>query len=220
MSVTLLESLKRVDGVLGCAAFDASGAVLAEEITPPYNQSMLAEAAESLREAFEVFTASSDTPAPTNLLLRGADGQLVVRNTDGVLVLGVAELRANLAMVNLAMNMVTTKLKAAAGAGTLKPAAPKPSFEARQSAQVLSPDEMRRSTVGRVVLKQVLTALQQRMGPAAKVVLHRALVKQGATASTLLRSQYARLIEDTAQAIPPGLKRSTFVSEVGGLITE
>lgn len=111
MNQELLGGLRQVPGVIGAAVFAETGECLHESLPPPYDVGLVASVLDQVYTAFDIFTASEQTLGECSLVLSGTDGQLVVRQVEGDVLFCITDPSTNMAMLNVAMNVVAARLK-------------------------------------------------------------------------------------------------------------
>ena len=216
----LLEQLTGVNGVTGAALFNSSGACVAHKLSPPYEPILLVEAVQELRSATEMFTYLDD--APFQGFVARLDSGVVVSRQSGdwmVLVLGSPALKT--AMLNVALSVVTLKLKQvgspAAMAGAASGSRPSVSMSLGSMGSSGSGAEAPPDAVGTTVMRALLKELSKQLGPFAKVILKQELGRMGLSARTVGRRHYDDLVKVLAKKIPEGEKKEQFIASVRDL---
>lgn len=225
MNEDLLYGLFQVNGVVACAAFDGSGSCISSSLKPPYEQVLVERSMQSARQALDVFKATDSNTQISHIILKGTDGSLVLRWEEEKLLVSVVRSETNMAMLNVAMNVVVAKLATL----ELPPPAPKipssfPSVVPDESAsswrslETSARDVRPVDVVDRAYVKAVLDGLRKYVGPAAKLVLKTELNKLGASVSTLSKQQFEVLVRALAARIPSKVKQDQFLREIGPLL--
>ncbi len=143
-----LHTLRDVDGVFGSFVMDGSGAVLARDLPDVFGESTLREAAERVLRLF--LLSESHGEAPEMLVLTFRDYRLLLRSA-GAHVLGViAENRANLPALRMAMTLLlrrfasptvpASEARAQLGSAPVLSRAPLPPTPAPPSVRASIPD--------------------------------------------------------------------------------
>jgi hypothetical protein len=183
-----------------------------------------------LRSALGVLSYLDDSSSAWGMFVVGyEEGYVIIRPIDETTtILVLASLTLNLAMLGIGFNVASLKLAqdrsgqhAAMGStsqsGRLgsQPAAPRGSTSLlSQSGGDAAPPP---NAVGPDVMNALLKLFAKQIGPFAKVILKEELTKIGATASTLVRSQYEDLVGMLVRRLPDSGKRKEFMTDVANL---
>jgi predicted regulator of Ras-like GTPase activity (Roadblock/LC7/MglB family) len=215
-----LATLSKADGVLGVAVFDDQGTCMVNDLPAPYEPILVSEVIRRLSVAFDVFT-SIEAGAVTSFSVDCEDGSVVLRRVDDCWVLALAHPKANMNMLNVAMNVVALNLsRGQPGSGTQR--ASRGSLDSLSGRFSLSQSMSRPGSetetppdaVDRSIVQQLLVIYTDYMGPAAKVVLKQQLATLGVTSRTLRRSQFADLVARLTATIPAAARQREFAGAV------
>jgi predicted regulator of Ras-like GTPase activity (Roadblock/LC7/MglB family) len=212
-----LASLTATEGVRGVIVFDAAGNCVANDLPPPYEPALMAEAAKRIALVFDVF-ASIDDGTVSSFSVNCEAGGLVLRYTPPHTLMALTTPNVNMNVLNVALNVVTLNLSRKQS-GTQQVSSRLPvDAGASHSSQLLSqsgdiPDQpVPPDAVDRRVLVQLLEVYRNFLGPAAKLVLKQQLNLLGVTSHTLRRSQFGDFVTRLAQKIPSVERQREFVT--------
>jgi predicted regulator of Ras-like GTPase activity (Roadblock/LC7/MglB family) len=213
-----LASLTATEGVRGVVVFDADGACVANDLPPPYEPALMAEAAKRISLVFDVF-ASIDDGGVIGFSANCDAGGIVLRYSAPHTVIALTTPNVNMNVLNVALNVVTLNL-ARRQSGTQPATAARSPAElvASHSSQMLSQSgeipeaQIPPDAVDRRVIVQLLEVYRNFMGPAAKLVLKQQLGALGVTSHTLRRSQFGDFVTRLAQKIPSVERQREFVT--------
>lgn len=214
------QTLSKTDGVVGVVVFDDHGGCLVSEMPAPYEPILLFEVLKRFWSAFAAFS-SLDNGAVTSFCLDCEEGSVVVRRVDHHWVLALTHSEVNMAMLNVAMNVVVLNMSRSGqpSSGTQRAArASSDSLSRSIITQSMSSDagdqEIPPDAVDRALLQQLVVIYQEYMGPAAKAVLKQQLAALGVTSRTLRRGQFGDLTARLASKIPVVDRQREFTSAV------
>lgn len=214
-----LASLTSTEGVRGVIVFDADGNCIANDLPPPYEPALMAEAAKRIALVFDVF-ASIDDGAVSSFSVHCDAGGVVLRHAPPHTVLALTTPNVNANVLNVALNVVILNLLRKQS-GTQLAAAPRPSqpdVAASHSSQLLSQSgdipeqQIPPDAVDRRLVVQLLDVYRNFLGPAAKLVLKQQLNLLGVTSYTLRRSQFGEFVTRLAQRIPSVERQQEFLA--------
>jgi len=213
-----LASLTATEGVRGVIVFDAAGTCVANDLPPPYEPALMAEAAKRIALVFDVF-ASIDDGAVSSFSVNCDAGGIVLRHTPPHTLIALTAPNVNVNVLNVALNVVTLNLARKQSGTHLQTSSRQPLDPvASHSSQLLSqsgdiPDQpIPPDAVDRRVLLQLLEVYRNFLGPAAKLMLKQQLGLLGVTSHTLRRSQFGDFVTRLAQKIPSPERQREFVA--------
>jgi len=228
----VLLGINAIPGVIGSAAFDSDDACLAHQVPAPYEQILMTQVMRELRSALGVLSYLDDSSSAWGMFVVGyEEGYIIIRPVDETTtILVLASLTLNLAMLGIGFNVASLKLAQERTGGQHAAAIGSTSQSGRLGSQSVAP---RGSTsllsqsggdtapppnaVGPDVMNALLKLFAKQIGPFAKVILKEELTKIGATASTLVRSQYEDLVGMLVRRLPDSGKRKEFMTDVANL---
>jgi len=212
-----LASLTATEGVRGVIVFDADGTCVANDLPPPYEPALMAEAAKRIALVFDVF-ASIDDGAINSFSTNCDAGGIVLRYSAPHTVIALTTPNVNMNVLNVALNVVTLNLSRKQS-GTQQATGRAPTeVVASHSSQMLSQSgdipeaQIPPDAVDRRVIVQLLDVYRNYMGPAAKLVLKQQLSALGVTSYSLRRSQFGDFVTRLAQRIPSVDRQREFVT--------
>ena len=216
-----LSTIVSTAGVNAAAIFDSAGECIASELPPPYEPILLADAMDKLNGAYDFFTAMGDDAAMSALSVRCDDGYLLLRKVGDLTTLVLAETKVNVAMLNVALNVLALNMsrrsKAPSAVGdSQRLSAPPLQGSMWSSPSATSPPPP--DAVGKAPIRDLLHMLQRLVGPAAKLVLKQELTKLGVSARTLRQGQWADLIDALGRRIADADKRRAFAEAAKQLV--
>jgi predicted regulator of Ras-like GTPase activity (Roadblock/LC7/MglB family) len=213
-----LASLTATEGVRGVIVFDASGTCVANDLPPPYEPALMAEAAKRIALVFDVF-ASIDDGSVNSFSVNCEAGGVVLRHAPPHTLIALTTPNVNMNVLNVALNVVTLNLARKQSGTQLQTSSRLPADPvASHSSQMLSqsgdiPDQpIPPDAVDRRVLLQLLEVYRNFLGPAAKLMLKQQLSLLGVTSHTLRRAQFGDFVTRLAQKIPSVERQREFVT--------
>lgn len=118
----ILEKLNVIDGVTGCAIFDANDQCLGHATLPVYEPILLTKVMNELREVFNLYR-SIDASATLNTFIASfEEGFLIVRWVNKYAILAMATPKVNTSMLNVGLNVAALKLASATPPEVSQPA--------------------------------------------------------------------------------------------------
>jgi predicted regulator of Ras-like GTPase activity (Roadblock/LC7/MglB family) len=215
-----LASLSKTEGVLGVVVFDDQGTCIANDLPTPYEPILISDVIRRLSNAFTVFSSIEDGEV-TSFSMDCEDGSMLLRRVDHLWLLALAHPKANMNMLNVAMNVVVLNLsRGQPGSGTQR--ASRSSIESLSGRFSLSQSmsspaievEVPQDAVDRSILQQLVVIYADYMGPAAKAVVKQQLAALGVTSRSLRRGQFGDLVARLTSKIPGAGRQREFAAAV------
>jgi predicted regulator of Ras-like GTPase activity (Roadblock/LC7/MglB family) len=213
-------TLSKTDGVVGVVVFDDNGGCVVNEMPAPYEPILLFEVLKRLWSAFATFS-SLDNGAVSSFCLDCEEGSVVLRRVDHHWVMALTHSEVNMAMLNVAMNVVVLNMSKAGQPSSGTQRAARVSSESLSRSivtQSMSSDpgdqEIPADAVDRALIQQLVVIYQEFMGPAAKAVVKQQLAALGVTSRTLRRGQFGDLTARLASKIPVLERQRDFTNAV------
>ena len=216
----LLQQLTAIEGVQGAALFNEQGGCVAHQLTPPFEAILLVEAIPELSSAVDMFSYL-DKSDFQDFVANLENGTVIARKTGGWLVLIVGSPALQVPLVNVALSVVSIKLKQAGP----PPAAPERVATGSMSlgsiaGSVGTGSQIPADAVGINKVRALLKALATQLGPFAKVLLKQEMAKMGVSARTVGYSHYRDLADVLGKRIPDESKRDEFSKQAKAILDE
>ncbi len=205
-----LGTLCNVPGVLGAAVFSQAGQVVEHKLNPPFDAVLIDEVLKTLRGLFERWTLG-ETPVKASTV-RLEDGGITFRQLGSFGVVVLTGAKVNPSMLNVALKALDLKLKRATAAQHISQS---------QSFGALSIDLNASGAANAVppkVVKEVIAAFAQSVGPIARMVFKKELKRLGTTSSAIPLTMYSELVSRLAKRIENTQDRKTFLKNVKDLL--
>jgi predicted regulator of Ras-like GTPase activity (Roadblock/LC7/MglB family) len=214
-----LTNLAGTEGVRGVIVFDADFTCVANDLPPPYEPLLMAEAAKRIGEVCDVFSSLGDGTV-SSFSAVGDEGGIVLRYVAPHTLIALTTKSVNMNVLNVAMNVVALNLgRKASGTQPLTSSrAVSDPISSRHHSHTLSqsgdiPEQhIPPDAVDRGVVLELLELYKNFLGPAAKSVLKQQLAGLGVTSRTLRSGQFGDFLVRLAQKIPSTERQREFLT--------
>lgn len=219
----IIDKLSATRGVIGSALFDPAGNILAAALEPPYDAELLYDAHSAVVQVSENYETNLADGSPRALLARFTFGYMLTRILEDTYVIVLAHADANLAMLNVALNVATLKLSGRSVSGSISashfavPSAPEQQVVSRPLRTVEAPVEKRAGeSVDRATVQHVFKVAISHFGTDAQQILSEELKRLGATPRTLDLADFRDFVAAIADHHLNETSRDRFINEALG----
>jgi len=205
----VLSGINAIAGVIGSAAFDSTDACVAHRMPAPYEPILVTHVMRELRSVLGILRYLDDSSPAWGMLVVGYDqGYVVLRPVDDrTTILVLASLSLNLSMLGIGFSVASLKLAEDRSSEPSAVGSNRGDDDTAPPTHAVGPD----------VMDALLKSLSKQIGPFARVILKEELTKMGASASTLVRSQYEDLVGMLARRLADPGERHEFMTDVAKL---
>lgn len=219
----IIDKLSATRGVIGSALFDPAGNILAASLEPPYDAELLYDAHSAVLQVSENYSTNLADGSPRALLARYTFGYLLTRILNDAYLIVLANADANLAMLNVALNVATLKLSGRSVSGSISasqlavPNGPA-RHEISKPLRTIEPAMEQRSgqPVERATMQYIFKIAISHFGTDAQQILSEELKRLGATPRTLDQSDFRDFVVAIADHHLEDTSRERFIHEAFG----
>ena len=204
-----LKNVCSLPGIQSAAIFDFGDQIIEHRIQPPYEHGLITQICRELSAGLEACAYHGDSRIDL-AMAQMADGYLALQMAGAYKILVVGNAKLNPSMLQVAMGILARKL---AGSG---------SQSVSISSSNLSIDMSSARAIENAVpvetMRGLVEAFAKHMGPLARHLLKKELVRLGASSTGLSEEGYSQVIKGLARRIEAAEDRQAFITEAEKLL--